>query len=129
MKFAGLLAVAFLVTGCTAPNPRSCVDGLCTDQRYPFCDVDGPFEGTPQTCIAVTCSPGEHAGCRGDTSLVCNTTGNDYDLVECPRGCDTPTGCRECDDNAQCSGTRPICDGAGNCRAWNPDSGAYERKP
>jgi len=60
------LGTLLAMLGCTRPNPRSCSDGLCTDQRYPFCDVDGSLEGTPQTCISVSCNPGEFAACRGD---------------------------------------------------------------
>ena len=104
--------------GCTRPNPRSCSDGLCTDQRYPFCDVDGSLEGTPQTCISVSCNPGEFAACRGDLAITCNSTGNDYDLITCELGCDPTNGCRSCASNDQCANPTPVCDSTSStCRA------------
>ncbi len=114
------LAWLLVATACTTPNPRSCTDGLCTDQAFPFCDADGSLEGTPQTCVSVTCTPRQHAACRGDTALVCNGTGNDYDLVECPRGCDAQ-GCNECTARDQCPSGRPVCDTTGACRVCNLD--------
>ena len=50
-----LVVFGLAVTACTEANPRSCTDGLCTDQRFPFCDVDGSLDGHPLTCIAVAC--------------------------------------------------------------------------
>lgn len=117
----GLVVVALLgsVIGCTSPNPRSCADGTCTDPAFPFCDVDGTFGDTIDTCVAVMCVEGEVAACRGDFALRCNATGNDFDLVECGFGCDAATGgCKECQADAQCSDTSPICDTATNaCRS------------
>jgi hypothetical protein len=95
MSWRGFVWVGFVLLGlqaCTTPNPRSCADGLCTDQRFPFCDVAGDLGGTPNECIAVTCTPGEFAECRGDTAVICNATGNDFDLVECQQGCDAASG-------------------------------------
>lgn len=110
------LAWLVVATSCATPNPRSCTDGLCNDQSYPFCDTDGSLEGSPQTCIAVTCSAGGTAACRGSTALVCNAAGNDYDLVECPRGCDAERGCFECAEDDQCPANKPVCDASGSCR-------------
>ncbi len=102
---------------CTAPNPRSCADGLCTDQRYPYCDADGTFEGTPDTCIAVDCEPSSFVRCLADQSVKCNAAGNDYTIVMCEQGCNDATGCRQCSSNDQCTAASPICDSGGACRA------------
>ena len=88
MKSYAWLAAVALAFGCTKPNPKDCADGLCTDPAYPFCDIDGALEGEAKTCIAVSCTPGELEACRGDMSIVCNAVGNDYDLVQCEKGCD-----------------------------------------
>lgn len=102
--------------GCTKPNPRSCKDGTCTDPGFPFCDTDGALAGEPQTCLAVACTPGEFAGCRGDTAITCNTAGADYDLIQCERGCDEAAGgCHLCDPNqtACTNGKVATCDASG----------------
>lgn len=119
--------MGLVMIGCTSPNPRSCKDGLCSDQSFPFCDIDGSLQGTPQTCIAVACTVGEAAGCRGDTALVCNGAGNDYDLVSCPRGCDAQVGCLECTANDQCSTSRGICGVNGTCRQCAADDECESR--
>ena len=87
----GLVLSAASVSGgaCTTPNPRSCIDGTCTSEEFPFCDVDGSFAGQPQTCITVACTANEFASCRGDEALSCNATGNDYESTSCPLGCRT----------------------------------------
>jgi len=79
---------------CTKSNPISCVDEYCQDPSLPFCDVDGALEGTPQTCIAVDCTSGDVAGCRGDSAIVCNADGNNYDISHCDHGCDPVEGCK-----------------------------------
>jgi hypothetical protein len=95
-----LVVAAAVLAGCTKPNPRSCQDGTCTDPALPFCDVDGSFANEPQTCIAVDCTPGEFAACRGDLAITCNEVGTDFDLIQCERGCDDALGgCRLCDPN------------------------------
>jgi hypothetical protein len=101
--------------GCTRPNPASCVDGTCTDPSLPFCDVGGEIAGGPLTCIAVTCTPGDFATCRGDTELTCNSVGTDYDIVQCERGCDPAGGCRLCAPNQTVctNGRLQTCDAAG----------------
>ncbi|MBS1121430.1 MAG: hypothetical protein H6Q90_3658, partial [Deltaproteobacteria bacterium] len=89
-----------MAAGCTRPNPLSCADGLCSDPGFPFCDEDGSFGDTIQTCIAVDCTPMEFATCRGDLAITCNAAGDDFDLVQCQRGCDAAGGgCRLCDPN------------------------------
>ena len=67
---ASLSFGAFLC-GCTAPNPRSCIDGSCTDPAFPYCDADGSLAGEPKTCIAVACTPGEFVACQGVTERPC----------------------------------------------------------
>src|SRR5688572_30210917 len=90
------------VTGCTKPNPRSCADGLCTDPAFPFCDIDGALQGEPEACIAVSCTAQEFVACRDDLAITCNPSGNDYDVIQCPRGCDVvANGCKTCADSTQ----------------------------
>ena len=114
MKWWGVYLVWLLVSSaCTKANPQSCADGLCTDQRYPFCDVDGTLGGESNECIAVECTPGEFAACRGDQELRCNASGNNYDVIECERGCNEPTGCETCTTHEQC--TAGICKPDGVC--------------
>jgi hypothetical protein len=120
MKLRGVVAVALLGfaalgTACTKPNPLSCSDGLCSDPAFPFCDVNGEVEGAAGTCIAVACTPADFAGCRGDFAITCNATGDNFDLVECARGCEEGTGCRLCDPNetACTNGTVATCDASG----------------
>lgn len=89
-----LLCGALAVAGCTTEsNPRSCVDGFCHDPALPFCDVDGTIAGGQRlTCIPVACTPLEFATCRGDEAIVCNATGDDYDVTHCEGGCDAAEG-------------------------------------
>ncbi len=100
MRF--LVLVCFLVA-CTKPNPAAtCPQGFCVDAEFGFCDVEGTFSGEPGTCIAVNCNPGEFAACRGDQAITCNATGDDFDLAECPFGCDV-AGCLPCEvDDTSC---------------------------
>jgi hypothetical protein len=95
----------------------------------PFCDVDGVFGDTAQTCIAVDCSPGEFAACRGDQAITCNSTGNNYDLVRCEFGCDEVTGgCKRCSSDDQCDNPTPVCDpGTHSCRACLADDECASR--
>ncbi|HWU86626.1 MAG TPA: hypothetical protein VN253_05100 [Kofleriaceae bacterium] len=90
-------APALLAAGCTTQlNPRSCADGFCNDPAFPFCDVDGTIAGGQRlTCIPVACTPLEFAACRGDEDIVCNATGDDYDVTHCEGGCDAASrGCK-----------------------------------
>lgn len=116
--------VSFLVLGVlmaggclTKKNPVSCVDGYCEDATRPFCDVDGALEGSPMTCIAVDCMPGYVAGCRADQAIVCNTSGDDFDLSHCDHGCDPISGCivKSCIPNTTSCGDRVLeqCDANG----------------
>src|SRR6476620_7807013 len=81
--------VALLLwAGCTKPNPAlSCEDGLCSDPNVPFCDVTGSISGEANTCIHVSCTPSSFEECRGDKALMCNSAGNNYDLLTCSQGC------------------------------------------
>jgi len=103
---------------CTSPNPRSCLDGTCSDPAIPFCDSTGELSGTAGICIAVSCSAGAVEACRVDSALVCSASGANYDVVRCPHGCslEAPGGCRECaSDSAACPADRPVCTSAGSC--------------
>jgi hypothetical protein len=97
MKFVLVAAtVAALCVACgTKRNEERCLEGLCSDPDLPFCDIDGSIGGEPNACIAVDCTPGEVASCRDDRALTCNTSGTNYDLVDCPYGCDAG-GCKPC---------------------------------
>lgn len=110
-----------LIAACGFPrpadvlDPRSCADGICTDPAYPFCDEGGEVTGAAQTCVAVSCAPGDFAACRGDTELSCNSAGTTYDSIQCARGCDPVIGCRLCEPNQTvCSnGKVQTCDATG----------------
>lgn len=129
-----LLVGVFLVTsGCgSVANPRSCLDGTCTSEEFPFCDVDGSFSDTPNTCIAVTCEPDTFAQCRDDFALTCNTTGTDYDLLDCPLGCQDGIGCRVCQPSQSvcANGAVQVCDASGNVISSEPCAlGCFESEP
>lgn len=117
------VAVAALLGGCTKANPRSCADGTCSEAEFPFCDVDGALGGVPNACISVECTAGEHVACRGDNAITCDSSGGDYDLVQCPLGCsDAAGGCKECTTTSQCDNPAPICDEASSqCRQCRTD--------
>jgi hypothetical protein len=116
-----------------APDPKSCADDACTDPAYPFCDMGGEIGGAPMTCIAVTCTPGEFAACRGsDAEFACNSTATGYDLVQCPKGCDTATGCRLCEPNQTVctNGTTQTCDANGSVASSEACAlGCFEDQP
>ncbi len=122
-RYLGLV-VGGLACACSAPNPRSCADGSCSDPSLPFCDVDGAVAGAPLACIAVSCTPAEVAVCRGDEAVTCNSTGDDYDVVPCPVGCNVAVGgCRACATNNDCTASTPICDQAtSQCRGCAADN-------
>lgn len=118
--------VLLVVVGCgTTPNPRSCLDGSCTDPLFPYCDVEG-FIDQPGACLAVECAAGEVKGCREDRAITCNATGNNFDLVDCPHGCDVngclpPPEAVDCTTNAQCTNPAPICGAEMTCRGCISD--------
>lgn len=122
-----VLSLAFgsfvLLGGCTSPNPKNCSDKTCSDPAFPFCDVDGSLQGTPEVCIAVGCVPREFEQCRGDAALVCSATGDTFDVLVCPKGCNATNGCNECATNSECGGTAPVCDtNVGTCVACTADA-------
>lgn len=126
------LLVVTLGAACTKPNPQSCLDGTCTDPAFPFCDLDGALAGEDQTCIAVACTADEFVACRGDRAITCNSTGTDYDLVQCPRGCDEGTGCRVCEPNETVceNGKVQTCDATGAVVASESCTlGCFEDQP
>lgn len=120
-----LMRLLFLVAliGCTKPNPRDCADGTCTDPAFPFCDVGGEVDGQANTCIAVECTPTEFRACRDDLAITCNAAGSDFDLLQCPHGCnDTTGGCKNCAEDVDCSTAAPVCDLTTNtCRGCQED--------
>ena len=112
--------------GSVDADPEVCQDGVCVDSRFPFCDVDGAISGTPNSCIAVTCTPGDVAACQGDVAVTCTNAGDDYELVSCPNGCELPTGCKdpvqvECTTNMECSNPTPVCGNTMTCRVCQLD--------
>lgn len=114
--------IALVAIACTERNPEYCGDGTCIDPAKPFCDIDGSYAGTPGTCIAVSCTPGEFSKCRDDLAITCNGAGTNYDLLHCEMGCDPDaSGCRACTSNAQCSAT-DVCDmSTSHCRGCTTD--------
>jgi hypothetical protein len=118
MKLSAAFWALLCLVGCTKKNPAAvCHDGTCIDPAYPYCDVDGTVGGEPGTCIAVSCSPNQFAACRGtDTALQCNASGGNYDVVQCPLGCDKAAGgCRLCQPGQTVctNGVTQTCDASG----------------
>jgi hypothetical protein len=124
MRLLWSVALAGLLFACTKPNPKSCADGICNDQAFPFCDVDGTLGGEPNECIAVDCTPGEVAECRGDIAVTCSSMGNNFDLVSCEGRCEVAQGgCVECLVDSECSNPEPICEGlTRQCRGCREDT-------
>ncbi|MBX3156197.1 MAG: hypothetical protein KF773_09380 [Deltaproteobacteria bacterium] len=86
------LVIAIAQAGCdsTRRNPEYCGgDGVCIDPALPFCDVDGSRgpAHTEDTCIAISCTPGEFVACRGAETLSCNSTGDNLNVETCEKGC------------------------------------------
>jgi hypothetical protein len=127
------LAVSLVGACTTKKNPLRCADGICADPSYPFCDRGGEVAGEPDTCIAVTCTPGEVDACRGDQAVTGNTEGTDYDIVQCDLGCDESIGgCRLCepDQTACTNGTVATCDATGNVTSSEACAlGCFEDEP
>jgi hypothetical protein len=97
-------------------NAHRCADGICVDEHYPFCDLDGTLGGEPKECIAVSCTPNEFEACRGDDELRCNASGTNYDQTRCELGCSESTGgCKLCEANeTRCTnGKVATCDANG----------------
>lgn len=115
---AGWRAIALsVVVACTKANPAAhCENGTCTDPNFPFCDVNGIVGGEPGACVAVTCTPDQFAECRDSSEVRCNATGNNYEIVQCERGCDAAAdGCHLCNPNetACTNGKVATCDAVG----------------
>ncbi len=115
--FSGVLAAGLF--GCTKDNPLECSNNFCSDLALPYCDLTGEIGGEPNTCIAVDCTPGEFAACRGDQAITCNPMGMNYDLGLCDLGCDPASGCIteviSCEPNTLRCGDRVVerCDANG----------------
>lgn len=117
-----LLVLIETAAACTTRNKAFCGDGVCIDPSLPYCDVDGSIAGSPNTCIAVECTPGEIAGCRGDVAITCNPTGTNFDDTLCPLGCEPDVGCLACNEDSQCPESSPVCDSTANqCRGCSAD--------
>lgn len=112
MTHPTILAVILLTIGCgSTANPRSCLDGVCSDPEYPFCDVDGVFGGDAKECINVGCTAGLFERCVGADAYTCNAFGNSFAVETCAHGCDDALpGCRVCAVNSGCSSEVPVCD-------------------
>ncbi len=114
MRFLWALSV-FSWAACTEPNPASCLDNFCSDPALPFCDVDGSIEGVPNTCIAVACTANEFKECQADRALVCNETGDSFELVDCEFGCGDdgclPCNTTDCEQHLVPKYLPTICDG------------------
>jgi hypothetical protein len=95
MKALWALALV-AVAGCTSPNPtKHCSEGMCLNPDFPYCDAEGVVSGEPNTCIAVTCTPGEIRTCLGDDAFTCTASGDGYERVSCDLGC-TATPAHHC---------------------------------
>jgi len=55
--------------------------------------------GQPLTCIAVSCTPGAFAACRGDSELTCTASVPTTTPHNVSTACDQGTGCRLCEPN------------------------------
>ncbi len=132
-RWASVASILVMTASCTTPNPRSCVDGSCTDPAFPYCDADGSLAGAEKTCIAVACTPGEFIACQGSAALTCNAGGGDYDLIHCDRGCEAAAGgCHLCDPNqtACTNGNVSTCDASGKVVSSEAcPLGCFEDKP
>lgn len=135
MRVRSVIAgVLWLVASCTKPNPaRQCMNGICTSPDYPFCDLTGFVTGEPGICVAVSCTPGELAECRGAVEVRCNSSGANYDVIQCQLGCDpTSEGCRSClpNETTCTNGTVASCDANGAVIAKVPcPLGCFEDEP
>ncbi|MGE0396284.1 MAG: hypothetical protein AB7T06_06160 [Kofleriaceae bacterium] len=72
------------------------------------------------------------AQCREDVAITCNATGNDYDLLDCPLGCQDGVGCRSCQPNETvcANGAVRTCDANGDEVAAEPCAlGCFENEP
>lgn len=116
LKF--VVIIGFIATACaTKKNPAlMCPGGQCSDPRFPYCDVDGTVGGTPNACLAVSCTAGGFIACDQDNAIVCSASGSNYESTSCPTGCSADTnGCKPCSANTTTcgSGELDVCDGSG----------------
>lgn len=105
------LVAAALLAGCssTTENPRSCLDGYCSEAAYPFCDTDGSIGGTKFECVAVACTAGDFGGCREGQALSCHPDGTTYNVEACEFGCDENYGgCLPCEPGTPTCGSRIV---------------------
>ena len=119
------VTMVLIATGCDpTANPRSCLDGVCSDPDFPFCDIDGTFGGAPKECIDAGCTVGMFERCVGADAYTCNEFGNNFDVETCAAGCDDAVGgCRVCSTNSDCEAATPVCDVAMNsCRQCTVDT-------
>lgn len=120
-----VLGALLVAAGCgSTANPRSCIDGVCSDPQFPFCDVEGTFGGEAKECIDVGCTAGVFERCVGADAYTCNAFGNSFDVETCATGCDDAVGgCRVCSTNTDCAASMPVCDVSMNqCRQCAIDS-------
>jgi hypothetical protein len=129
-----LLFVVLVAVGCTKSNPAAhCQNGTCTDPSFPFCDVSGVVGGEPGACIAATCTAGQFTECRDNAEVRCNATGDNYEVVQCERGCDAAAdGCRLCNpsETACTNGKVATCDSSGAVVSqYSCPLGCFEAEP
>ena len=133
MSRCGVFLVLVLAA-CTKANPAAhCQSGTCTDPKFPFCDVNGIVGGEPGACVAVSCAAGAFAECRDNAEVRCNAMGDNYEVVQCERGCDAAAdGCRLCNPNetACTNGKVATCDAAGTLISQHAcPLGCFEDEP
>ncbi len=128
-----VVSMAAVASACgTKANPAAtCADGTCSDPVFPFCDVDGAVGGTANACIAVTCTVGEVAECRGSAALTCSVGGTSFDEIPCDHGCAPTVGCKACDagQTVCANGAVSVCDGSGNVASTACALGCFMDQP
>lgn len=103
-RFALALLLVILPACPSRPNPTFCSgEGTCSSSAQSFCDEDGIFAGSPNTCI--------------EEPPRCNLGGSVCEEASAPI-CDDSDFCRRCQDDAECAARDPnanVCDPDGAC--------------
>ncbi len=86
--------------------------------------------GEPNTCIAVSCAPGEFGACDGNNALTCDATGTGYGANHCLNGCSADAGgCNPCQPDMKACGAAGVldaCDANGHDTATQCAAGCIE---
>jgi hypothetical protein len=118
MKFSLwlILGVAVAAAACTSPSDTFCDTAVqCPNADKPYCDLKGLIgpDKKPNTCIEVKCTVGDFAVCDDRTALTCAASGEGFEPIDCPNGCDKTNGCKACVTGAErCSADGVLVCGA-----------------